>query len=136
MDSARFYLGAWRSRSAISDKDAAKQYAALLQGKEVSQSWDAAVYRFLTQLTELYPDIETLPEDKADDSPWACSLEVSAAHVIMALRLDRYASVFPTIMQLASHHGLVCFDPQNFKVHLPENLKPNQAAPQAYTADC
>jgi hypothetical protein len=51
--------------------------------------------------------------------------------LIMALRLDRYASVFPVIMQLASHHGLVCFDPQNFKVHLPENLKPNQAAAQA-----
>jgi len=123
MDSARFYLGAWHSKSAISDKDAAKQYAALLEGKEVSQSWDAAVYRFLTQLTELYPDIETLNEDKVDDSPWACSLEVSGAHVIMALRLDRYGSVFPAIMQLASHHGLVCFDPQNFKVHLPENLR-------------
>jgi hypothetical protein len=131
MSSARFYLGAWRSKSAISDKDAAKQYAALLEGKHVSQSWDAAVYRFLTQLTELYPDIESLPEDEADDSPWACSLEVSGAHVIMALRLDRYSSVFPAIMQLASHHGLVCFDPQNVKVHLPEDLKPNRVAAQA-----
>lgn len=128
MDNARFYLGAWRGRSAVSDKEAAKQYAALFEGKEVSPMWDAAVYGFLTQLTELYPDIEMLPEDEADDSPWACSLEVSAAHVIMALRLDRYASVFPTIMQLASHHGLVCFDPQNFKVHLPENLRLGRAA--------
>jgi hypothetical protein len=49
----------------------------------------------------------------------------------MAPRLDRYASVFPAIMQLASRHGLVCFDPQNFKVHLPEDLKPNRAAAQA-----
>ena len=124
MDSSRFYLGVWHSRSAISDKDAARQFAALLEGKEVFQSWNAAVYRFLTQLTGLYPDIDTLPEDKVDDSPWACSIEVSGDHVIMALRLDRYASVFPVIMQLANHHGLVCFDPQNFKVHLPENLKP------------
>jgi len=131
MDSARYYLAAWRSGSAVSDKDAAKQYAALLDGKAVPQSWDAAVYRFLTQLTELYPDIESLPEEQVDDSPWACSLEVSDAHVIMALRFDCYASVFPAIMQLASHHGLVCFDPQNFKVHLPENLKPDQAAAQA-----
>ena len=131
MDNSRFYLGAWLSKSAISDKDAARQYAALLEGKQVSKPWDAAVYRFLTQLTELYPDIETLPEDKADDSPWACSLEVSDAHVIMALRLDRYASVFPAIIQLANHHGLVCFDPQNVKVHLPENLKPYQAAARA-----
>ena len=130
MGSARFYLGAWSSKGAISDKDAAKQYAALLEGKEVSQSWDAAVYRFLTQLTELYPDIETLPEEKADDSPWACSLEVSDGHVIMALRLERYTSVFPVVMQLASHHGLVCFDPQNFKVHLPEDLKPNRVPGQ------
>ena len=125
MDSTRFYLGVWRSKSAISDKDAARQYEALLEGKEGSEPWDADVYRFLTQLTELYPDIDTLPDDEADDSPWACSLEVSDAHVIMALRLDRYASVFPAIMQLANHHGLVCFDPQNFKVHLPEDLKPN-----------
>lgn len=126
MDNSRFYLGAWRSKSAISDRDAAKQYAALLEGRELSQPWDAAVYRFLAQLTELYPDLETLPEEKADDSPWACSLEVSDGYVIMALRLERYASVFPAIMQLASHHGLVCFDPQNFKVHLPEELKPNR----------
>jgi hypothetical protein len=77
MNSARFYLGVWRSKSAVSDKDAARQYSDLLEGKEVSQPWDAPVYRFLTQLNELYPDNETLPEDKAVDSTWACSLEVS-----------------------------------------------------------
>lgn len=131
MNSARFYLAVWRSNSAISDRDAARRYATLLEGKEASQNWDAAVYRFVTQLNELYPDIETLSEDQTDDSPWACSFEVSGGHVIMALRIDRYADVFPVIVQLANHHSLVCFDPQNFKVHLCENLKSERAAAPA-----
>ena len=120
--SMNFYLGIWSSESAPSDKDAAERYAALAAGQDVPTGFNAAVYAFYIELTSHYLDIEMVAEEERDSCPWACALEVSGVHVIMAMRPDKYANVFPLVLQLADRHGLVCFDPQNAKVHLPSRL--------------
>src|SRR5690348_13839880 len=113
-----FRLAVWKSRAELSDSEAAKHYAAL-SAEETAGKFDIAVYRFQAQLTMSYPDIDLLSEDEIEVSPWARPLEISDDHVIMALRQDRYAEVFPLVLELAAVNGLVCFDPQNIKVHLP-----------------
>ena len=113
-----FYLAVWKSGDELSDSEAAKHYAALSAG-ETAGKFDVAVYRFQAQLTMRYPNIDMLSEEEIEASPWAEPLEISDDHVIMALLQDRYAEVFPLILQLAAVNGLVCFDPQNTKVHLP-----------------
>lgn len=65
-----------------------------------------------------------LAEEDLDSSPWACALEISGSHVLLAMRPEQYSNAFPVILQLADQHGLVCFDPQNGKVHLPSRLLP------------
>ena len=117
-----FYLGVWSSERELSDKDAAKRYAALAEGQDVPAGFNGAVYAFVVELTSHYPDIDAVAEEDMDSCPWACSLDVSESHVIMALTQDNYASVFPLVLQLADRHGLVCYDPQNAKVHLPSRL--------------
>jgi hypothetical protein len=69
--------------------------------------FDAEVYAFYSRLISLYPEIEVLTEDELDDSPWACSMEVSGSHVIMAIVPEKSEKVVPQVLALAEENGLV-----------------------------
>ena len=116
-----YYLAVWGGGKALSDREAAKYYASLLDG-EMLPEFDAGVYAFNCALTRRYPDLEMLGDEEADASPWAATPDISGGHMIVALQAGRYAEVFPLILELAHEHGLVCFDPQTTKVHLPAHL--------------
>lgn len=116
--SKRFYLAVWRSEKDLCVRDAAKRFAAFMAG-EAGTGFDESVHRFYSDLTRRFPDIDMMTDEEMDASPWACGLDVTGNHVIMALLHDRYAEVFPLILHLADVHDLVCFDPQNANVHLP-----------------
>ena len=116
-----FYLAIWSARDVLSNRDAAKYYAALLEGK-APQTFDEAVYAFSCALSRHFPDLESIADEDLEESPWASASELSGSHMIVALRPERYAAAFPVILRLAEEHGLVCFDPQNTKVHLPSRL--------------
>ena len=120
--SSNFKLGVWRSKTPLSNGAAAKQYAALSEGLEDPNGFDSAVYAFHSQLIDLYPKLDMLSESDEELSPWASSPEFSGVHVSLALRPTHYAQIFPTILRIAELNGLVCFDPQNVKVHLPSCL--------------
>ena len=81
------------------------------------------MYAFHSQLVGLYPDLDMLSEAEEESSPWASSPDFLGICVAIALRPSHYAEVFPVILHLAEVNGLVCFDPQNGKVHLPSRLK-------------
>lgn len=122
-----FYLGVWHSRAAISDEEAARQYLVLSDGKSASPEFDPQVYAFYTHLTGLYPEIDMVPESESDTCPWACSIDMSGGHVIMAIEPEKSERLVPVLLQLAERHDLVCFDPQNHKVHLPPYLRAQRA---------
>jgi hypothetical protein len=117
-----FYLAVWAGQKPVSNREAAKYYDSLQSGNVVSP-FDESVYAFSCALTNRFPDLDMIAEDDVDSSPWASGLELAGGHMIMVLRPERYAEAFPLILQLAEQHGLVCFDPQNIKVHLPSCLK-------------
>jgi hypothetical protein len=75
------------------------------------------------ELTARYPEIDMLAEEDLDASPWSCALDRSGFHVIVAMLDDKAAEVVPVVLQLAEKYGLVCFDPQAMKVHLPSHLR-------------
>jgi hypothetical protein len=93
--------------------------------------FDDKVYAFYSRLISLYPEVETLSEDELDDSPWACSMEMSGGHVIMAVIEEQSEKVVPQVLALAEENGLVCFDPQARQAYLPPHLaaKQGDAAP-------
>jgi len=123
-------LAVWNSERVLSNCDAATRYSAF-RAEETSSRFDEAVYRFYFSLVQHYPDTEMIAEEELDSSPWACGLDVADDHVIMALLPDRYAEAFPSILELAEAHGLVCFDPQNVKVHLPTRLREGRKSSEA-----
>ena len=121
----RVYLAVWNSLTPISDEDAAHQYQ-LLKDVGSERRFDDKVYAFYSRLISLYPEVETLPEDELDDSPWACSMEVSGSHVIMAIVPEQSEKVVPQVLALSEENGLVCFDPQARQAYLPPRLAAKQ----------
>ena len=113
------YLGVWNCLTPISSEEAAHQYKLL---KEVGSERRFDDNAFYSRLISLYPEVEAVPEDELDDSPWACSMEVSGSHVIMAIVPEQSEKVVPQVLVLAEEHALVCFDPQAGKVYLPPHL--------------
>jgi hypothetical protein len=120
-----FCLGVWKCLTPISDEEAAHQYRLLREVGSESR-FDAEVYAFYSRLIGLYPEIDTLPEEELDDSPWASSMEVSDSHVIMAIVPEQSEKVIPRVLALAEENGLVCFDPQASRVYLPPHLVAKQ----------
>lgn len=118
----RFYLGVWNSDAAISDGEAAELYVTLSDGSYVPAQFNAQVYAFYCRLVLCYPEIDLVPEHELDACPWACALDVSDGHVIMAIQSNKFATVVQAVLELADRHGLVCFDPQSGKVYLPSRL--------------
>ena len=115
------YLAVWNSLTPISDEEAAHQYQ-LPKDVGSERRFDDKVYAFYSRLISLYPEVETLSEEELDSSPWACSMEVSGSHVIMAIVPEQSEKVVPQVLVLAEEHALVCFDPQAGKVYLPPHL--------------
>jgi hypothetical protein len=124
----RFYLGVWKSATAISDDEAAAQYLALSDEQSVESEFDDQVYAFYSRLTRQYPEVEMVAEDELDACPWACGLDVAGDHVIMAIQPEMSEKVIPLVRVLAAQYELVCFDPQVGKVHLPARLRAQQDA--------
>ena len=122
-----FKLGVWNSQADLSDDEAAGLYFRLIDGKWTPPGFDAEVYAFYSRLTGCYPEIDLVPENELDSCPWACAIELSGAHVILAIQPDQSESMLPLVLSLAEEHGLVCFDPQSAKVHLPLRLKARRA---------
>lgn len=123
-----FYLGVWKSTAAISDDEASAQYLALRNEESVESEFDDKVYAFYSGLTRRYPEVEMVPEEELDACPWACGLDFTGGHVIMAIRPEMSEKVVSEVRVLAAHHELVCFDPQAGKVHLPLRLRAQQEA--------
>ena len=112
----------------MSDDEAARQYSLLSDGKASPGKFDSQVYAFYFHLTELYPEIDMVPESELDNCPWACAIEMAGGHVIMAITPEEAERLVPDLLTLADQHDLVCFDPQAGKVHLPPHLRAREAS--------
>lgn len=121
-NSERFYLGVWSSDTAISDREAADLYVTMSDGRYPPNEFNAEVYSFYCRLIQCYPEIDLVPENELEACPWACALDVSDSHLIMAIQPNKSYSVVPVVLELAEQHGLICFNPQSGKVHLPSRL--------------
>lgn len=60
------------------------------------------------------------------DAPWALwplAQEVEPPVIEVNIRWDHVAGVLPDLLEIASRHGIVLYDPQEDEVHLPPRLR-------------
>lgn len=115
----RYYLAVWSTDRELSEGEAAAEYAAFIAEAPRLGRFNSLAYGFYNEIVRRYPDIETIPEEDLESSPWACSLEFEEDYAIVGLLPECRHSVIPVILALADAYSLVCYDPQNAKVHLP-----------------
>jgi hypothetical protein len=77
------------------------------------------ILNFIAELTARYPDLDDLPNDEVDDSPWASGSlreDVIGPFVYFTLVPSKVDEMVPFIVEAARRHELVCFDPQQAKL--------------------
>jgi|SRR6185437_6834205 len=121
-----FDLGVWHSDRALDDAAAAAVYLAICEGTPIAGdgalSSSPRVAAFMAALAERYPDLDSIPEEAVDDSPWSSGFEYSDSHSIFNIRWSRAESMLAEISALATEHSLVLYDPQEGRVHNPPHL--------------
>ncbi|MEV0218042.1 hypothetical protein [Streptomyces sp. NPDC050704] len=122
-----FDLAVWFEPERVSASDAAGKYDRLcasdLAGAGVVAS--EAVAAFHQALIMEFPELSSAGDGcrQVAASPWTAGLDVSAAHLLMAMSWSRASETAPDVVALAGRHGLVCFDPQAEVLHLPPALR-------------
>jgi hypothetical protein len=102
-------------------------YLKLCKQEWVPVADSPAIEAFYSELCRTYPEIDSLPEDLVDESPFSCAHDRSGLHVVIAISYgERTRPVAQYIVELAEKHGLVCYDPQGPDVYFPSHLKPKR----------
>jgi hypothetical protein len=102
--------------SRATDEAALERYNELwARYEDTEESASPRLLSYIDGLTAKYPDLDDLPDDEVDDSPWADSPllgNVMGPFFYFALMPSKADETVPFIAETARRHELVCFDPQ------------------------
>lgn len=114
----RLEIGVFVTETPLTDKDALQRYRAHHGERNPDRSSEPApgIAAFMTDLTDLYPRLESLPEEERTESPWSDDFDVSDGQVLIAMGGSQCVDAVEFIMELAEKHGLVCFDPKTCSI--------------------
>jgi hypothetical protein len=121
-----FDLAVWYSHRPLRNEEAGEIYVQLCEQWPSLEGENLSVAAFYDELTKRWPEIDTVPDDKVDDTdycPWSCALNHSGMAVVMPCVWSKADDVAEFVHKLAQKHGLVLYDPQTGIVYLPEQLK-------------
>ena len=121
-----FDLCVWREEQPITANQAKEVYLYLQDagepGVELDVRPDARVGTFYTELMERHPALETLGIKEGEASPWSMTPFETQESVTMCMGYRESDTVAPEIIELAGKHGLVCYNPQKYRVHNPGEI--------------
>ena len=118
-----FALAVLSADQALDTATAGRIYAALCEGEpgDVPGGLRAApaLRAFARDLLAHYPDLDSLPDDAVDESPWSVAPDIGEAHVVMSFVWSRAEEAAQLVRELAGRHGLTVYDPQEDRVIPP-----------------
>jgi hypothetical protein len=120
----------WFPRDRYTHEEAGRFYHQLCEGTIGYPPPHPAVEAFYAELIARWPALKDVPESRLGDhaySPWSCSLDHSAGHVIMNCVWPQADTVGAHVRGLAKKHGLVFYDPQSERVCYPDTGKAGRA---------
>lgn len=121
-----FDLAVWRSERPLGGNEAQQIYTKLCEEWPYLEGTDPNVDSFYRELTEIWPEIDTIPEEKIGDfdfCPWSCAINHSGMAIVMSCVWPKAEEVARRFIELAEKHDLVLFDPQTNIVVLPSSLQ-------------
>lgn len=121
-----FDLGIWYSQEALTPKQAGEVYVKLCEGTVALEGQNSQIAAFYNELTEKWPEIDTVPDEKIDDHdycPWSCAIDRSGMHVLLSCVWSKAQDVAVFVEELAARHELLLYNPQQNTVKLPPSLR-------------
>jgi hypothetical protein len=121
-----FDLAVWHSETPLTGREAQGIYAKLCENWPYLEGTQPTVDAFYRELTEKWPEIDTIPEEKVDDfdfCPWSCALNHSGMAIVLSCVWPKAEEVAKRTIELAEKHQLVLYDPQTNGVVLPSSLQ-------------
>lgn len=112
----------WHPSRLLTSRQAGELYTTLCDGDLSGVVAHPSVGSFYADVTAKHPEIDAIPEDRIGDfdyCPWSIAFDRSPAHLIMCCVWPKAEYVGDLLLQLASSHGLVIYDPQSERVHFP-----------------
>jgi hypothetical protein len=111
-------VAVWVGPQPVSDETAREEFRRRSsRGQRVKPS--AAIAGYVAALTARYPDLG----DEDGESPWAAGPlleEADGDFIYIAISASAPADVLRYAVEVATHRGLVCFDPQAGKILTPD----------------
>lgn len=123
-----FDLWVWREEAPVTGEQALRKFRWLTaeeewDGPEPEMFPDERVADFHAEIRTVYPPLEELDVAEAEESPWSMSpFEMPDNYVAMCMGYAKAEDAAPVIIETAMRHGLVCYDPQNYRVHNPPQI--------------
>jgi hypothetical protein len=122
VDAVSFDLAVMHVDAPVDASQASVIYRELGEGKDTPPEPGTSIDSFYQELAARHPDLERLPDDEIDGSPWSVSPEVSGGAVLMCVKWSHADGMAAHVKSLAAAHGLACYDPQEGVVYLPPTL--------------
>jgi hypothetical protein len=129
-----YKMGIWFGEKVITEQEASELFNKLYREDSLPKEQHVEIFSFYNELGDRYPELEMLPEDEIEASPWACGHDRSGSHVIVSIMANRVNELALFIRTLARGHGLICFDAQTGLVYLPVQLQHEDTWPPAVAA--
>jgi hypothetical protein len=122
-----FDLGIWHPSALPADKQNKEGYEILKQRSEEDEDFEVeeslptessrAVRSFHDDVTKL---VDALRDEERTDRSWSIMSRSDPLFHLISLWPSVAVALAPAILESASRHGLVCYDPQSDVVTLPE----------------
>lgn len=112
-----FDLYLWASPSPVTADQADAICQRLAEGDQSVTTPSPRLLEFASELMARYPRLEDAASP--EDSPWSMSPDVTPERVILCMSFSQAPQTSTGILELASRHSLVCYDPQGGQVHHP-----------------
>jgi hypothetical protein len=126
-----FDLAVLSAARPLTADEARRVYLRLCEGDDGATllAPDERVDEFAREIRARWPDLDDLPEEEVDDSPWSIGVDVSPRHMLVSFVWSRVDDTAPAFVDLAAKHGLYVFDPQENALQLPNGTR-TKAMPQ------
>ena len=91
-------------------------YIMACKGKISQIKEDENVKFFIKEISQMYPYLERVDDEKIKNCPWTCEFDMSDKHWIGNISFSFVDEIYPNVLELVKKHKLYLYNPQNNEV--------------------
>ncbi|PQO25999.1 hypothetical protein C5Y96_21345 [Blastopirellula marina] len=117
-------IAVWDLPRTFSRQEANQAWSEMFDGDDTSELLEDSpkIDAFQRELEEKYPQLDTLPDDQLDASPWSCEFGPEGPTLTLSYAWSRAEEIAHVVFDLAMKHNLAVFDFNSELIYMPPGL--------------